>query len=63
MSPAPGDLFVAPMLATLVRDPFDDPDWLFEIKWDGFRVEACISGGEVALFTRGGQDAKRYFGD
>ncbi|MFL5671888.1 MAG: non-homologous end-joining DNA ligase [Chloroflexota bacterium] len=63
MSPAPGDLFVAPMLATLVRDPFDDPDWLFEIKWDGFRVEACVSGGEVALFTRGGQDAKRYFGD
>jgi bifunctional non-homologous end joining protein LigD len=63
MSRAPGDLFVAPMLATLVRDPFDDPDWLFEIKWDGFRVEACISGGEIALFTRGGQDAKRYFGD
>src|SRR3954449_1900607 len=59
----PEDLFVAPMLATLVRDPFDDPDWLFEIKWDGFRVEACVAGGETALFTRGGQDAKRYFGD
>jgi bifunctional non-homologous end joining protein LigD len=63
MPRAPGDLFVAPMLATLVRDPFDDPGWLFEIKWDGFRVEACVADGRIALFTRGGQDAKRYFGD
>src|SRR5512141_3253069 len=50
------------MLATLVREPFDDPDWLFETKWDGFRVEACVSGGEVLLWTRGRQDAARYFG-
>ena len=25
--------------------PFDDPDWLFEVKWDGFRVEAVVDGG------------------
>jgi bifunctional non-homologous end joining protein LigD len=30
--------FIPPMLATLVGAPFDHPDWLFEVKWDGFRV-------------------------
>ena len=56
--------FVPPMLATLVGGPFDDPDWLFEIKWDGFRVEAVVDDDEVTLWTRGGQDASsRYFGD
>jgi bifunctional non-homologous end joining protein LigD len=56
------DLYVEPMLATLVREPFDDPDWLFETKWDGFRVEACIAAGEVRLWTRGRKDAAGYFG-
>ena len=54
--------FIPPMLATLVAAPFDDPDWLFEVKWDGFRVEAVVDGGKVALWTRGEQDAARYFG-
>ena len=50
------------MRATLTRDAFDDPDWLFETKWDGFRVEAVVSDGSVELWTRGHQDASRYFG-
>ena len=54
--------FVDPMLATLVAAPFDDPDWLFEIKWDGFRVEAVVRAGEVRLWTRGQKDAEGYFG-
>ena len=54
--------FIPPMLATLVAAPFDDPDWLFEVKWDGFRVEAVIDRGKVDLWTRGEQDAARYFG-
>jgi len=54
--------FVPPMLATLVGAPFDDPDWTFEIKWDGFRVEAVVEHGEVRLWTRGQQDAAGYFG-
>ena len=29
-----------PMLATLTDKPFDDPDWVFETKWDGFRAIA-----------------------
>jgi bifunctional non-homologous end joining protein LigD len=55
--------FIPPMLATLVGGPFDDPDWLFEVKWDGFRVEAVIDGDSVRLWTRGELDAaERYFG-
>ena len=54
--------FIPPMLATLVGAPFDGPDWLFEIKWDGFRVEAIVYGASVRLWTRGEQDASRYFG-
>ena len=55
--------FIPPMLATLVGGPFDDPDWLFEVKWDGFRVEAIVDGGHARLWTRGEQDAaSRYFG-
>ncbi len=54
--------FIPPMLATLVGAPFDDPDWTFEIKWDGFRVETVIDAGTVRLWTRGQQDAAGYFG-
>ena len=45
------------MLATLVAAPFDDPDWLFEVKWDGFRVETVVDGGGARLWTRGQKDA------
>src|SRR6188768_2546935 len=50
------------MNATLVAAPFDDPEWLFEVKWDGFRVEAIVDKGRVRPLTRGGLDAGRYFG-
>ena len=56
------DRFIPPMLATLVREPFDDPAWLYEVKWDGFRVEAVVGDGDVRLWTRGRQDAAGYFG-
>jgi bifunctional non-homologous end joining protein LigD len=54
--------FIEPMLATLVAGPFDDPDVLFESKWDGFRVQAVIRDGAVRIWTRGRQDAEGYFG-
>jgi bifunctional non-homologous end joining protein LigD len=60
--PDPMPTFIPPMLATLVAAPFDHPDWQFEVKWDGFRVEAVIDDGRVRLWTRGAQDASRYFG-
>jgi len=43
-----------PMLATLHVEPFDDPDWLFEIKWDGYRAIAETSEGVPKLYSRNG---------
>jgi bifunctional non-homologous end joining protein LigD len=43
------------MLAVLTDAPFDDPGWVFESKWDGFRMVASISGGNVALYSRNGK--------
>jgi bifunctional non-homologous end joining protein LigD len=41
-----------PMLATLVDKPFDEPGWLYEIKWDGYRAVAMINKGKVDLISR-----------
>jgi bifunctional non-homologous end joining protein LigD len=41
-----------PMLATLIDKPFDDPDWIFETKWDGFRLMAEIKDGSASLYSR-----------
>jgi bifunctional non-homologous end joining protein LigD len=47
---------------TLVDAPFDDPDWLFEIKWDGFRALATIhEDGRVAVVSRNGKDLAARF--
>ena len=43
------------MLATLTDAPFDDPDWVFETKWDGFRMVACLQQGKVTLYSRNGK--------
>src|SRR3954464_4006737 len=52
---------IEPMLATLASRAFDDPDWLFEIKWDGYRVEAVVRDGKAKLWTRSLKDAETYF--
>src|SRR5262245_38394240 len=44
-----------PMLATLTDAPFDDPAWVFESKWDGFRMVATIENGKVTLYSRNGK--------
>jgi len=49
------------MLATPGTAPFDDEDWLFEPKWDGYRIQAIVTGGSVALRTRNRHDAGRLF--
>lgn len=41
-----------PMLAMVTDEPFDSPDWLFEIKWDGFRALAFVNGKNVKLVSR-----------
>jgi bifunctional non-homologous end joining protein LigD len=48
--PSPGPL--EPMLATLVQKPFDDADWLYELKFDGYRVQAHSMSGAARLYSR-----------
>jgi bifunctional non-homologous end joining protein LigD len=51
----------APMLAMLAEKPFSDPNWLFEIKWDGVRALAWISEGALTLRSRAAVDiTQRY---
>jgi bifunctional non-homologous end joining protein LigD len=45
---------IEPMLATLIKEPFDHPDWVFEVKWDGYRAVVEIRGEKVSLYSRNG---------
>lgn len=52
---------LSPMLATLTDKPFDDPEWIFETKWDGFRAVAVAKPGHAELYSRRGHDiSKKY---
>jgi bifunctional non-homologous end joining protein LigD len=53
--------FIAPMAATLTNRGFRDDDWLFEIKWDGYRIEAVVKDGIARIYTRNGNDGEAYF--
>ena len=53
---------VQPMLATSVDAPFDEPAWLFELKWDGYRALAQIDrDGKLTLVSRNGKDFAAKF--
>ena len=43
---------IEPMLATPIAEPFDHPDWIFEVKWDGYRAVAEIRDGSASLYSR-----------
>src|SRR5260370_21624925 len=53
--------YPAVQLATLVDTPPDGPDWLHEIKFDGYPLLSFISGGTVPLITRTCKDRTRQF--
>src|SRR4029078_5325337 len=50
-----------PMLATLTDAPFDDKGWIFEDKYDGFRMIAMVEGGKLTLYSRNGQILSRNY--
>jgi bifunctional non-homologous end joining protein LigD len=56
-SPARPPYPLKPMLATLVDKPFDGDDWVFEVKWDGYRAIGQVErdGKEVKLYSRNAQ--------
>ncbi len=50
-----------PMLATLIDAPFDDKDWVFETKWDGFRLVAKATSGNTSLYSRNGNEVTAHY--
>jgi bifunctional non-homologous end joining protein LigD len=47
---------VSPTLATLADKPFSDPNWLFEVKWDGVRAISYLDRGKTRILSRTGRD-------
>lgn len=54
-------VFLEPSLAALVEEPPDGGEWIHEIKYDGYRIQARLDGGEVQLLTRKGLDWTERF--
>lgn len=52
---------IKPMLATPVKEPFDSPEWIFEVKWDGYRAIAEVREGGVSLYSRNRRSLKQKF--
>lgn len=51
-----------PMLATLVDEPFDDPEWIYEVKWDGYRTLGfSLKNGDVQLLSRNNKPFNEKF--
>ena len=49
-----------PMLAREAENAFSDKDWIFEIKWDGFRAIAYVDE-ELSFKSRNGKELKYNF--
>lgn len=54
---------VKPMMATLVKQSFDHPNWIFEIKWDGYRIIAYLNNKNVTLLSRNQQNYTKIFSE
>jgi bifunctional non-homologous end joining protein LigD len=52
---------IEPMLATLVDKPIDDDNWLYEIKWDGYRAVAFMNKKQLELKSRNNKSFNEKF--
>jgi bifunctional non-homologous end joining protein LigD len=55
--------WIDPMLATLVKEPFSDPAWIYETKLDGQRSLLFRQGGSIRLMTRNRKDRTSHYPD
>ncbi len=53
--------FVPPMLLRRVRQLPEGPEWQYEVKWDGYRMQALKNDRAVRLISRNGADYTRRF--
>jgi bifunctional non-homologous end joining protein LigD len=58
---APLPAFIDPSLALLAEKPPSGPQWVHEIKFDGYRIQARIEGDDVRLLTRKALDWTKRF--
>src|SRR4051812_24905969 len=52
---------ISPMLATLVDKPFDEPGWIYEVKWDGYRAIAYLNNGSIDIRSRNNKSFNEKF--
>lgn len=52
---------IKPMLATATKKIFNDPKWIYELKWDGYRMIANIKDGKATLYSRNGNSFNSKF--
>ena len=55
VKPASPPVWIKPQLAALAEKAPDGPDWLHEIKFDGYRMHARLDAGRAQILTRRGQ--------
>lgn len=53
--------FLLPMEPELVANPFDDPEFLFQVKWDGIRSLVYTTGPNSRLYNRRGREITRQY--
>ncbi|MDB5230819.1 MAG: ligase, partial [Chitinophagaceae bacterium] len=52
---------IKPMLATLVDQSFDEPGWIYEVKWDGYRALAYLNKATVEIRSRNNKSFNQKF--
>src|SRR5690606_21714831 len=55
------DDFIKPMLASPAKKIFKDPNWIFEYKWDGYRMLSNIKNGKATIYSRNGISYNQKF--
>jgi bifunctional non-homologous end joining protein LigD len=51
---------VQPIIPTWKKEPFDDPEWLFDFKYDGFRALCYLERGRCRFISRNGNVLSRF---
>ena len=53
--------FVPPQLCSIAQSPPEGDDWIYEVKYDGYRLELAVAGGQAIVYTRSGLDWTKRF--